>query len=184
MGLVLDEVPSDLVDEVVVVNNNSSDETARVAADHGATVLEESFQGYGAACLKGIRYLAKKPQRPDIVVFLDADHSDHPDEMISDSPEEGTVFWLGATLYEPSGEEMSAYGLDFDRKGVAVGVVPQNSRAWKKGFRSGDFITGIDKQDVVGIEYFLKIVDGKYAPLSSMFKLYRNQEKIQLEVNW
>lgn len=76
---VIAEIPQDIVDEVVVVNNNSSDETSKVAQRAGATVLDEFQQGYGFACLKGIEY-AKK-QKPDIVVFLDADYSDYPEEM-------------------------------------------------------------------------------------------------------
>jgi len=76
---VIAEIPHDIVDEVVVVNNNSSDETSKVAQRAGATVLDELRQGYGFACLKGIEY-AKK-QKPDIVVFLDADYSDYPEEM-------------------------------------------------------------------------------------------------------
>ncbi len=76
---VIAEIPQDIVDEVVVVNNNSSDETSKVAQQAGATVLDEFQQGYGFACLKGIEY-AKK-QKPDIVVFLDADYSDFPEEM-------------------------------------------------------------------------------------------------------
>ncbi len=76
---VIREIPQDLVDEVIVVNNNSSDETSKVARQAGATVLDERRQGYGFACLKGIDY-AKK-QNPDIIVFLDADYSDYPEEM-------------------------------------------------------------------------------------------------------
>ena len=76
---VIAEIPQDIVDEVVVVNNNSSDETSKVARQAGATVLDELQHGYGFACLKGIEY-AKK-QKPDIVVFLDADYSDYPEEM-------------------------------------------------------------------------------------------------------
>lgn len=76
---VIAEIPQDIVQEVIVVNNNSSDETSKVARQAGATVLDEPQQGYGFACLKGIDY-AKK-QNPDIVVFLDADYSDYPEEM-------------------------------------------------------------------------------------------------------
>lgn len=76
---VISEIPKDIVGEVVVVNNNSSDETSKVARQAGATVLDEPRQGYGFACLKGIDY-AKK-QKPEIVVFLDADYSDYPEEM-------------------------------------------------------------------------------------------------------
>ncbi len=76
---VIADIPQDIVNEVIVVNNNSSDETSKVARQAGATVLNEPRQGYGFACLKGIDY-AKK-QNPDIVVFLDADYSDYPEEM-------------------------------------------------------------------------------------------------------
>jgi len=79
--LVIGDIPSELVREIVVVNNNSTDETSKFAAETGATVLDEKRKGYGYACLKGIDYLAGKNEKPDIVVFLDADYSDHPEEM-------------------------------------------------------------------------------------------------------
>jgi hypothetical protein len=79
IGHVIGDIPDDLVDEVVVVNNASTDETERNARAAGATVLTEPRQGYGYACLRGIEYA--KTKQPDIVVFLDGDYSDHPDEM-------------------------------------------------------------------------------------------------------
>ena len=80
---VLHAIPAGFVEEVIVVNNNSSDNTAFAAAQAGATVLEEPAAGYGNACLKGIAYAAAKPAttRPDIIVFLDGDFSDYPEEM-------------------------------------------------------------------------------------------------------
>lgn len=81
VGNVIAEIPRDIVSEVVVVNNNSNDQTAVVAAQAGASVLDERRQGYGFACLKGIEYLRAQSAPPDIVVFLDADYSDYPDEM-------------------------------------------------------------------------------------------------------
>lgn len=81
VGRVIAEIPADLVSEVVVVNNNSSDGTARIAAQAGATVLDEPLQGYGRACLKGIAYARTQAIPPDILVFLDADYSDYPEEM-------------------------------------------------------------------------------------------------------
>jgi glycosyltransferase involved in cell wall biosynthesis len=80
---VLQAIPAGLAADVIVVNNNSSDRTAQVAAAAGATVLEEPNAGYGSACLKGIAYAAAKPAatRPDILVFLDGDFSDYPEEM-------------------------------------------------------------------------------------------------------
>ena len=79
IGKVINEIPNDLINEIVVVNNNSNDLTAGVAASKGATVLFESFQGYGAACLKGIEYLKSKDV--ELIVFLDGDYSDYPSEI-------------------------------------------------------------------------------------------------------
>ncbi|UTW61133.1 glycosyltransferase family 2 protein [bacterium SCSIO 12741] len=81
IGKVLADIPSNWVNEVIVVDNNSSDQTAQAATDAGATVLQETFQGYGAACLKGIEYCRQRSPRPDIIVFLDADYSDYPEEL-------------------------------------------------------------------------------------------------------
>ncbi len=80
IALVLRDLP-DLVDEVVVVDNRSTDGTADEAEKAGATVLFEAQKGYGYACLKGIAYLAQKAKPKDIVVFLDGDYSDYPEEL-------------------------------------------------------------------------------------------------------
>ena len=77
---VIADIP-DFVEEIVVVNNNSTDQTALVAAKAGATVLTEKSKGYGYACLKGINYLSQKEKTPDILVFLDGDFSDFPQEL-------------------------------------------------------------------------------------------------------
>lgn len=81
IGKVINDIPEGLVNEVIVVNNNSTDETSEKAGEAGATVLHESRQGYGSACLKGIEYVKSKREKPDIIVFLDADYSDYPKEM-------------------------------------------------------------------------------------------------------
>lgn len=81
VGLVVQEIPKDIVSEIVVVDNNSTDNTPAVAAAAGAMVLFENRQGYGWACMKAIEYFRASAQPPDIVVFLDADHSDYPQEM-------------------------------------------------------------------------------------------------------
>ena len=81
IGEVIKEIPLELVSEIVVINNASTDNTEKIARDAGATVLRESTRGYGRACLKGIDYLKKKGVKPSIVIFLDADHSDYPEEM-------------------------------------------------------------------------------------------------------
>jgi glycosyltransferase involved in cell wall biosynthesis len=73
-------MPADQVDEVVVIDNGSSDRTPEIAKEHGATLLFESKKGYGYPCLKGIKYLSSK--EPAIVVFVDGNYSDHPEEII------------------------------------------------------------------------------------------------------
>lgn len=78
---VIADIDKNLVREIVVVDNNSKDQTASNAAANGATVILERRQGYGSACLKGIDYIRAKDISPDIVVFMDADYSDHPEQL-------------------------------------------------------------------------------------------------------
>jgi glycosyltransferase involved in cell wall biosynthesis len=77
---VINDIP-DIVDEVIVVSNNSNDYTEMNAKNAGATVLTEVQKGYGYACLKGMDYVAKQETTPDIIVFLDGDYSDYPEEL-------------------------------------------------------------------------------------------------------
>ena len=79
---VLKDLPKDNLREIVVVNNNSTDNTENVAVQNGAKVIFENKKGYGNACLKGIEYLKSKDKHPDIVVFLDADYSDYPEQLL------------------------------------------------------------------------------------------------------
>lgn len=73
---VLRDIP-ETVQQVIVVDNGSSDRTAEVARGLGALVVDEPRRGYGQACLTGIAQL----NNPDIVVFLDGDYSDYPEEL-------------------------------------------------------------------------------------------------------
>ncbi len=82
IGKVLRAIPKKRVAEIIVVDNNSSDNTYEEARKNGATVLREPRQGYGYACLKAIDYIARNFDREtDIIVFLDADFSDYPEEL-------------------------------------------------------------------------------------------------------
>jgi glycosyltransferase involved in cell wall biosynthesis len=81
VGLVIDEIPKDLISEIIVVDNGSTDDTFEIALKSGATALKEPRKGYGRACLKGMEYIASSTSLPDIVVFIDGDHSDFPTEM-------------------------------------------------------------------------------------------------------
>lgn len=77
---VINDIPN-IVDEVVVISNNSTDNTKENARNTGATVLVENRRGYGYACLKGMDYIANLKTKPDIIVFLDGDYSDYPEQL-------------------------------------------------------------------------------------------------------
>ncbi|MEE9497861.1 MAG: glycosyltransferase family 2 protein [Nitrospinaceae bacterium] len=74
---VLNDLPRDRLHQIIVVDNRSTDRTSEVASANGATVVYEKRQGYGQACLSGMDAL----DNPDIVVFLDGDYSDFPEEI-------------------------------------------------------------------------------------------------------
>ena len=77
IGRVLADVPRNLVNEVIVVDNCSSDGTPEIAAGMGARVISETRRGYGQACLTGVA----DADAPDVLVFLDGDYSDRPAEL-------------------------------------------------------------------------------------------------------
>lgn len=78
---VINDIPKNIIDKIIVVNNNSNDLTKVNARNAGAIVLDEPTQGYGNACLKGISYAKELLIEPDIIVFIDADYSDYPEEI-------------------------------------------------------------------------------------------------------
>ena len=80
IALVIKEIPT-IVSQTIVVNNASTDATQKIAENSGATVLLESKMGYGHACLRGLSYVAKQEILPDIIVFLDGDYSDYPEQL-------------------------------------------------------------------------------------------------------
>ena len=80
IGKVIGDIPK-IVDEIIVISNDSTDKTAENAKKAGATVLFEKRKGYGYACLKGMDYIALKEKTPEIVVFLDGDYSDYPEQL-------------------------------------------------------------------------------------------------------
>ncbi|CAI8340799.1 MAG: putative glycosyltransferase [Polaribacter sejongensis] len=77
---VINDLPK-IVDEVIVISNNSTDQTELNAKNAGATVLKEHRKGYGYACLKGMDYISKQKTTPEIIVFLDGDYSDYPEQL-------------------------------------------------------------------------------------------------------
>lgn len=80
IGKVIADIPKS-VSEIIVVDNVSTDNTALTAREAGATVVSENQKGYGYACLKGMHYIASQIKKPDIIVFLDGDYSDYPEEL-------------------------------------------------------------------------------------------------------
>lgn len=103
LPLVLGDLPQ--VGRVIVVDNASTDATAEVAARHGACVVREPCRGYGSACLRGLAEIARQVNKgeeaPRIVVFLDADYSDHPNllpQLVSPLFAGQAEFILGSRL--------------------------------------------------------------------------------------
>ena len=103
---VIGDIPSSLVRHIIVANNNSTDETAAVAERTGAVVVHEKRKGYGSACLKGMEWIASltEDDKPDIVLFLDADYSDHPEEapqLIAPIVKDGYDMVIGSRVLGP-----------------------------------------------------------------------------------
>lgn len=97
---VIGDIP-EIVNEIIVVSNNSTDATVANAKAAGATVVYENRRGYGYACLKGMDYVAAQTKKPDIIVFLDGDYSDYPEELtklIKPIIEQGIDFVIGARV--------------------------------------------------------------------------------------
>ena len=80
IALVLSTIPRGICTEIIVVDNNSDDHTTAIAKTNGATVLFEKIPGYGVTCLKGLDYI-RDTGGCDIVVFLDGDYSDYPEDL-------------------------------------------------------------------------------------------------------
>ena len=99
IGLVLAHIPAGMAAAVIVVDNGSTDRTAAVAAEGGAVVVREPRRGYGVACLRGMAEAARFD--PDIIVFLDGDFSDYPEEMadlVRPIVEEGCDLVIGSRM--------------------------------------------------------------------------------------
>ena len=97
---VIHDIPKS-VDEIIVVSNRSTDATEANAQQAGATVLIENRRGYGYACLKGMHYITEQSKKPDIIVFLDGDYSDYPEELtkiIQPILEDNIDFVIGARV--------------------------------------------------------------------------------------
>ena len=80
LPLVIADLPRPPVRRIVVADNGSTDGTARAAREGGAEVVTAPRRGYGSACLAGLEHL-RRTGTPEVVVFVDADYSDHPEEL-------------------------------------------------------------------------------------------------------
>ncbi|MGK0412301.1 MAG: glycosyltransferase involved in cell wall biosynthesis [Polaribacter sp.] len=99
---VIKDIP-EIVDEIIVINNNSTDATEMNAKNAGATVLSENKKGYGYACIKGMDYISKQKTKPSVIVFLDGDYSDYPEqltEIIAPILQDNINFVVGARVKE------------------------------------------------------------------------------------
>lgn len=81
VGKVVKDISKSIVSDIIVVNNNSNDLTKINALAAGAIVIDQPVQGYGNACLKGMEFVSEMKIKPDIIVFIDADYSDYPEEI-------------------------------------------------------------------------------------------------------
>jgi glycosyltransferase involved in cell wall biosynthesis len=102
IGKVIRDVPQELIREIIVCNNNSTDNTEAEATIAGATVVNEPRRGYGYACLAGMAYIKEKAKelQPDIIVFIDGDYSDFPQEMdmLIEPMRSGAQFVIGSRV--------------------------------------------------------------------------------------
>ena len=99
IGLVLSHIPEGLATAVIVVDNGSTDRTVDIAEEAGAVVVREPRRGYGSACLRGMAEAAR--YNPDVIVFLDGDYSDYPEEMadlVRPIAEEGCDMVIGSRM--------------------------------------------------------------------------------------
>jgi len=121
-----------------------------------------------------LKAIAQTPQIPVVDVNIKAE---------SQAIEAKTYTWLGVVLREPSGDEMSAFGVAFDAGGVSLTMVAENSEAAKLGFRTGDLIQGMNGVKIKTINDFRTYIDAHKDSKSKAFSIVRNQEKITLTIN-
>jgi len=97
---VIDEVPKDLVRNIIVVDNNSTDQTAAVVKSKNAILLFEKQRGYGRVCLNAMHWIQTQEPLPEVVVFMDGDYSDYPNElnMLLEPIKKGTDLVIGSRV--------------------------------------------------------------------------------------
>ena len=145
IGRVIEDIPKELVDLILVVDNGSTDRSMEVSSGKGAMVISEPEKGYGAACLKGMDYLHEH-DIPDILVFLDGDYSDYPDDMwrLVEKIQHGYDFVLGSRVrgveenmaklssHSVLGNKMAAFFLKYLFQGNFTDLGPFRAIRWEK----------------------------------------------------
>ena len=98
--------------------------------------------------------------------------------------ENKTITWFGVALKEPSGDEMSAFGVGFDEGGISLAVVAENSEAAKMGFRTGDLIQGINGTKIKKVNDLRIYIDSHSSDTKpKLFSIVRNQVRILITIN-
>jgi hypothetical protein len=119
-----------------------------------------------------LRSIVKTPDLPEVNITPDTTHAE---------PVTGELtLWRGAHIYEPEGEELSAYGVKIGTRGVAMVYVPTYSEAYWLGLRTGDFITAIKGTKTASIVSFMDVAGKRGA--EQVFSLVRNQEEMELQL--
>lgn len=106
LPMVLSHLPPHFYNDIVVVNNGSTDKSKEVAMKFNVHVVDEMRRGYGQACLTGIEYI-RMNLKPDYLVFMDADFSDYPEDALKlvDKLDEGFDFVLGSRTMDSEGQK-------------------------------------------------------------------------------
>ena len=121
-----------------------------------------------------LRALAKTPEIPMITIDIGT---------VKQPVVHTTYSWMSILLKEPAGDELSAYGVNFDSGGVALSVVPANSEAFRMGFRSGDLIQEINGIRITSIKKLMEFASSqKKKSGKCIFRVIRNQEKMKIIV--
>jgi pimeloyl-ACP methyl ester carboxylesterase len=142
----------------------------------GSPALELGFNNFAmndfGVRKPALKAIAKTPAIPAFQLSDDAE---------KEQPLKKEYTWMDIVLYEPKGTEMSGYGLRFDAGGVALPVVPENSRAAKQGFKNGDLIQEINGVNIKQVKDLQNYFDTKPAGEQNIL-LIRNQEPMKLSI--
>ncbi|RLD76580.1 MAG: hypothetical protein DRJ10_13365 [Bacteroidetes bacterium] len=121
-----------------------------------------------------LKAIAKTPKMPDLII--------NPDKTHIEPLTKDASLWLGARIHEPKGTELSAYGVKFGTKGVALVYVPTYTKAWNLGFRTGDFVISVNSKPIESISVFLIELKELNKEEKLVFLIIRNQFEKEITV--